>query len=167
MKRNKMNRDFLWAPWRMDYITNPNKGNNIFVEKANSDNDRDNLVLYRGEKSFVLMNLYPYNNGHLMIAPYEVYNDLSDLDSDTFLEITKLTQQSIIILKEKLNHQGINFGLNMGEAAGAGIKDHLHFHIVPRWVGDSNFMPVVGQTNVVMQGLFDTYDLLKPEFDSL
>ena len=162
-----MNRDFLWAPWRMDYITNPNKGNNIFVEKANSDNDRDNLVLYRGEKSFVLMNLYPYNNGHLMIAPYEVYNDLSDLDSDTFFEITKLTQKSIIILKEKLNHQGINFGLNMGEAAGAGIKDHLHFHIEPRWLVDSNFMPVVGQTNVVMQGLFDTYDLLKPEFDSL
>ena len=102
-----------------------------------------------------------------MIAPYAVYNDLSDLDSDTFFEITKLTQKSIIILKATLNHQGINFGLNMGEAAGAGIKDHLHFHIVPRWIGDSNFMPVVGQTNVVMQGLFDTYDLLKPEFDSL
>ena len=162
-----MNRDFLWAPWRMDYITSSDKGQNIFVEKANSNDDRENLVLYRGEKSFVLMNLYPYNNGHLMIAPYEVYDNLSDLDSDTFLEITKLTQQSIIILKEKLNHQGINFGLNMGEAAGAGIKDHLHFHIVPRWIGDSNFMPIVGQTNVVMQGLYDTYDLLKPEFDLL
>jgi len=102
-----------------------------------------------------------------MIAPYKVYNDLVDLDSDTFIEITKLTQKSIAILKNKLNHQGINFGLNMGEAAGAGIKDHLHFHIVPRWIGDSNFMPIVGQTNVVMQGLYDTYDLLKPAFDLL
>jgi len=162
-----MDKNFLWAPWRMDYINNPNKGENIFLEKSNSNNDRENLVLYRGKFSFILMNLYPYNNGHLMIAPYKVYNDLIDLDSETFLEITKLTQQSISILKNKLNHQGINFGLNMGEAAGAGIKDHLHFHIVPRWIGDSNFMPIVGQTNVVMQGLYDTYDLLKPEFDSL
>ena len=162
-----MSKFFLWAPWRMDYINNPNKGDNIFVEKYQSDNDRENLVLYRGEYSFILMNLYPYNNGHLMIAPYKVYNDLTELDSDTFSEITQLTQQAIKILKNKLNHQGINFGLNMGEAAGAGIKDHLHFHIVPRWIGDSNFMPIVGQTNVVMQGLYDTYDLLKPEFDLL
>ena len=162
-----MSNFFLWAPWRMDYINNPKKGENIFVEKAQSSNDRENLVLYRGKHSFILMNLYPYNNGHLMIAPYKVYNDLTDLDLDTFSEITKLTQKSITILKNKLNHQGINFGLNMGEAAGAGIKDHLHFHIVPRWIGDSNFMPIVGQTNVVMQGLYDTYDLLKPEFDSL
>ena len=162
-----MSKNFLWAPWRMDYIKNPNKGKNIFIEKANSNDDRENLVLYRGQSSFILMNLYPYNNGHLMVAPYKVYNDLVDLDSNTFIEITKLTQKSITILKNKLNHQGINFGLNMGEAAGAGITDHLHFHIVPRWIGDSNFMPIVGQTNVVMQGLYDTYDLLKPEFDLL
>ena len=162
-----MIKKFLWSPWRMSYIESTKKGENIFTEKANSSNDRENLVLYRGKYSFILMNLYPYNNGHLMIAPYKVYNDLTDLDSDTFQEITKLTQVSISILKNKLNHQGINFGLNMGEAAGAGIKDHLHFHVVPRWVGDSNFMPIVGHTNVVMQGLYDTYDLLKPEFDSL
>ena len=118
-----MDKNFLWAPWRMDYINNPNKGENIFLEKSNSNNDRENLVLYRGKFSFILMNLYPYNNGHLMIAPYKVYNDLIDLDSETFLEITKLTQQSISILKNKLNHQGINFGLNMGEAAGAGVRD--------------------------------------------
>tara|TARA_B100000029_G_C17279749_1_gene853008 strand:- start:89 stop:583 length:495 start_codon:yes stop_codon:yes gene_type:complete len=162
-----MSNDFLWAPWRMDYIKNPDKGKNIFIEKANSKNDRENLVLYRGKHSFILMNLYPYNNGHLMIAPYKVYDDLTELDSNTFMEITQLTQKSISILKNKLNHQGINFGLNMGEAAGAGIKDHLHFHIVPRWIGDSNFMPIIGQTNVLMQGLYDTYDLLKPEFDFL
>tara|TARA_B100000029_G_scaffold312991_1_gene305464 strand:+ start:13683 stop:14177 length:495 start_codon:yes stop_codon:yes gene_type:complete len=162
-----MSKKFLWSPWRMSYIESTKKGENIFTEKANSSNDRENLVLYRAKKSFVLMNLYPYNNGHLMIAPYEVYNDLTDLDSETFIEISKLTQTCISILKKTLNHQGINFGLNVGEAAGAGIKDHLHFHIVPRWIGDSNFMPIVGQTNVIMQGLYDTYDLLKPEFDCL
>ena len=162
-----MSKNFLWSPWRMSYIKSPSKGKNIFIEKANSKNDRDNLVLYRSKNSFILMNLYPYNNGHLIIAPYKVYDDLTKLNSETFNEITDLTQKSITILKKKLNYDGINFGLNMGEAAGAGIKDHLHFHIVPRWIGDSNFMPTIGQTNVIIQGLYDTYDLLKPEFDSL
>ena len=157
----------LWSPWRMDYIKNPDKGKNIFKIKAESSDDRNNLVLYRAKYSFVLMNLYPYNNGHLMIAPYEVYNDIVDLDKHTLNEIMFLTQKTISILKEKLNHQGINFGLNMGEAAGASIKDHLHFHIVPRWTGDSNFMPVIGHTKIHMQSLYDTYDLLKPEFELL
>ena len=160
-------KDNLWAPWRMQYVTNPNKGKNIFLEKSKSENDRENLVLYRGSKSFILMNLYPYNNGHLMIAPYEQYNDMTYVDSDTLNEIMQLTQQSIQILKDKLKSDGFNFGLNMGKAAGAGIDEHLHFHIVPRWIGDSNFMPIVGQTEVIMQGLYDTYDLLKPEFDLL
>ena len=160
-------KDNLWAPWRMQYVTNPDKGKNIFLEKSKSENDRENLVLYRGSKSFILMNLYPYNNGHLMIAPYEQYNDMTYVDSDTLNEIMQLTQQSIQILKDKLKSDGFNFGLNMGKAAGAGIDEHLHFHIVPRWIGDSNFMPIVGQTEVIMQGLYDTYDLLKPEFDLL
>ena len=160
-------KDNLWAPWRMQYVTNPNKGKNIFLEKSKSENDRENLVLYRGSKSFILMNLYPYNNGHLLIAPYEQHNDMTYVDSDTLNEIMQLTQQSIQILKDKLKSDGFNFGLNMGKAAGAGIDEHLHFHIVPRWIGDSNFMPIVGQTEVIMQGLYDTYDLLKPEFDLL
>ena len=160
-------KDNLWAPWRMQYVANPNKGKNIFLEKSKSENDRENLVLYRGSKSFILMNLYPYNNGHLLIAPYEQHNDITYLDSDTLNEIMQLTQKAIQILKDKLKSDGFNFGLNMGKAAGAGIDEHLHFHIVPRWIGDSNFMPIVGQTEVIMQGLYDTYDLLKPEFDLL
>ena len=160
-------KDNLWAPWRMQYVTNPNKGKNIFLEKSKSENDRENLVLYRGSKSFILMNLYPYNNGHLLISPYEQHNDITYLDSDTLNEIMQLTQKAIQILKDKLKSDGFNFGLNMGKAAGAGIDEHLHFHIVPRWIGDSNFMPIVGQTEVIMQGLYDTYDLLKPEFDLL
>ena len=155
----------LWAPWRMEYVSNPSKKGNIFLEKAKQDNDRKNLVLYRGKYSFVLMNLYPYNNGHLMVAPYQQYDDITLLSSKTILEIMELTQKSISILKNKLNSEGINFGLNMGNAAGAGIEDHLHFHIVPRWIGDANFMPILGHTKVIMQSLFDTYDLLKIEFD--
>ena len=160
-------KDNLWAPWRMEYISSPDQGKNIFLEKSKSKNDRENLVLYRGLKSFILMNLYPYNNGHIMIVPYEQHNDITQLDTKVLFEIMELTQKTIIILKNKLNSHGFNFGLNMGKAAGAGIDEHLHFHIVPRWIGDSNFMPVVGQTKVIMQGLYDTYDLLKPEFNLL
>jgi ATP adenylyltransferase len=155
----------LWAPWRMEYVSNPSKKGNIFLEKAQQNNDRENLVLYRGKYSFVLMNLYPYNNGHLMVAPYEQYDDMTLLNSKTMLEIMEITKKSISILKNKLNSEGINFGLNMGKAAGAGIDEHLHFHIVPRWGGDANFMPILGHTAVIMQSLFDTYDLLKTEFD--
>ena len=162
-----MNKKFLWAPWRMEYVTSPNKGKNIFLEKSQSKDDRKNLILYRDKRSFVLMNIYPYNNGHLMIAPYKKHNDITLLDADTLFEITQLIQKSTVILKDKLKSDGFNIGLNMGKAAGAGIDEHLHFHIVPRWIGDTNFMPVSGQTEVLVQGLHDTYDLLKEEFDLL
>ena len=157
----------LWAPWRMDYISNPDKEQNIFTKKAQSTNDRENLVLYRGENNFIIMNLYPYNNGHLMIVPYDKHDDMTNLNMNTLNEIMNLSKESMKILKLKLKSEGFNFGLNMGKAAGAGIDDHLHFHIVPRWSGDSNFMPVIGHTKIIMQSLFDTYDLLKPEFDLL
>ena len=162
-----MSEDFLWAPWRMDYISTTDKEQNIFVNKAHSENDRDNLVLYRAKNNFIIMNLYPYNNGHLMIVPYDKHDDMTNLDIDTLHEIMELSKESMRILKLKLKSEGFNFGLNMGKAAGAGIDDHLHFHIVPRWSGDANFMPVIGHTKVIMQSLFDTYDLLKTEFDLL
>ena len=162
-----MSKDFLWAPWRMDYISTTDKEQNIFVNKAQSENDRDNLVLYRAKNNFIIMNLYPYNNGHLMIVPYDKHDDMTNLDIDTLHEIMELSKESMRILKLKLKSEGFNFGLNMGKAAGAGIDDHLHFHIVPRWSGDANFMPVIGHTKVIMQSLFDTYDLLKTEFDLL
>ena len=162
-----MNKEFLWAPWRMEYISNPKKEKNVFLEKANSTDDRENLVLYRGDKSFVIMNLYPYNNGHLMVVPYEKSNDMTKLDLNILNEIMKLSQESMKILKITLKSEGFNFGLNMGKVSGAGIDDHLHFHIVPRWGGDSNFMPIIGHTKVIMQNLFDTYDRLRPSFDLL
>ena len=162
-----MNKEFLWAPWRMEYISNPKKEKNVFLEKANSTDDRENLVLYRGDKSFVIMNLYPYNNGHVMVVPYEKSNDMTKLDLNILNEIMKLSQESMKILKITLKSEGFNFGLNMGKVSGAGIDDHLHFHIVPRWGGDSNFMPIIGHTKVIMQNLFDTYDRLRPSFDLL
>ena len=125
-----MSEDFLWAPWRMDYISNPDKEQNIFIKKAKSKNDRDNLVLYRAKKNFVIMNLYPYNNGHLMIVPYDKHDDMTNLDIETLHEIMKLAQESMRILKAKLKSEGFNFGLNMGKAAGAGIDNHLHLIII-------------------------------------
>ena len=160
-----MDKNFLWAPWRMDYIQNPNKEQDVFLKKIKSSDDRKHLVLHRSVNSFVVMNLYPYNNGHLMVVPYEKYDDMTKLNVDTLSEIMSLSKDSMKILKDKLHCEGFNFGLNMGKAAGAGIDDHLHFHIVPRWMGDSNFMPIVGHTKIIMQSLFDTYDQIKPAFD--
>lgn len=162
-----MKKSFLWAPWRMDYISNPKKEKDIFIKKAKSKDDRENLVLYRGNNVFVVMNLYPYNNGHLMIVPFEKYDDMTDLDDEILFEIILTSKKCMKILISKFQCQGFNFGLNMGKAAGAGIDDHLHFHVVPRWSGDSNFMPVIGHTKIIMENLYDTYDKLKPSFDLL
>tara|TARA_B100000427_G_C15476236_1_gene580893 strand:- start:109 stop:600 length:492 start_codon:yes stop_codon:yes gene_type:complete len=162
-----MSKNFLWAPWRMDYIENPKKEKDVFLNKINSSDDKQNLVLHRAESSFVTMNLYPYNNGHLMVVPYKKYDDMTKLNTQILAEIMCLSQSSMKILKKELKCEGFNFGLNMGKAAGAGIDDHLHFHIVPRWMGDSNFMPVTGHTKIIMENLFDTYDKLKPAFDLL
>jgi len=162
-----MSKNFLWAPWRMDYIENPKKEKDVFLNKINSSDDKQNLVLHRAETSLVTMNLYPYNNGHLMVVPYKKYDDMTKLSTQVLTEIMCLSQSSMKILKKELKCEGFNFGLNMGKAAGAGIDDHLHFHIVPRWMGDSNFMPVTGHTKIIMENLFDTYDKLKPAFDLL
>ena len=157
----------LWAPWRMDYIRTPKEDGCVFCKKHQSTKDRENLLLFRGEESFVLMNLYHYSNGHLMISPYKHTSNTNDISAIGNQEIMSLTNKSMEIIKNIMGADGFNIGANLGKAAGAGIEEHLHFHIVPRWVGDTNFMPIVGQTDVIMQGLFDTYDLLKPEFDSL
>ena len=157
----------LWAPWRIEYIRSPKEDGCIFCDKPAGDNDREDLILYRGEKVFILMNLYPYNNAHLMIAPYIHVDNTEELDADTYKEIMVLADQSMAILKETIDAQGFNFGANIGAAAGAGIEDHIHFHIVPRWAGDTNFMPVLGHTKVEVQGLQECYDLLRPPFDRI
>jgi ATP adenylyltransferase len=159
----------LWAPWRMEYILAPKEedGVCIFCEKPQRNTDRDDLILYRGKYAFVIMNLYPYNNAHLMIVPYHHTNTMADLKRETLAEILDLADKTMDILKRKLRAEGFNFGANIGAAAGAGIEEHIHFHILPRWTGDTNFMPVIGHTKVLVQGLLETYDDLKPEFDNL
>ena len=157
----------LWAPWRMEYVKAPKEDENIFNDKVNSKNDRDNLILYRGDFFFIIMNLYPYNNGHILILPYKKISNMEDLNDNELLEIMKLAQEAMLIFKRKMNAEGFNFGLNMGRAAGAGIKEHLHYHLVPRWSGDNNFMPTIGNTKVIVQGLLETYDLIFPEFKKI
>ena len=155
----------LWAPWRMDYIRTPKEDGCVFCKKHQSTKDRENLLLFRGEESFVLMNLYPYSNGHLMISPYKHTSNTNDISSIGNQEIMFLTNKSMEIIKNIMGADGFNIGANLGKAAGAGIEEHLHFHIVPRWIGDTNFMPVVGNTKVIVEGLQETWDSMKPQFD--
>ena len=144
------------------------KKGSVFCNKSKEKhNDKDNLVLFRGKKSFVLMNLYTYNNGHLMVTPYKHVNSIQLLSQSCMNEIMKLSDRSMRIINKKLKSEGFNFGANIGKAGGAGIEDHIHFHIVPRWIGDTNFMPAIGQTKVMVGGLIETYDELKSNFDKL
>ena len=129
--------------------------------------DRNELILFRGENSFSLMNLYPYTNGHLMVAPFRHIDSFRGLDQVERLEILEQIDRCIDALSNVLNPDGFNIGVNLGESAGAGIKDHIHFHVVPRWTGDTNFMPVLGHTKVEVQGLQECYDLLRPHFDCI
>jgi len=158
----------LWAPWRMKYISGIEKKDEgcIFCSKPDQGRecDRDNLLLYRGEKCFVLMNLFPYNNGHLMIIPYKHTSDILDIDPDTSAELWSLVCKSKAALTAVMKPDGFNIGMNIGRTAGAGIDRHIHMHIVPRWNGDTNFMPVVGETKVISQSLNDAYDALLPHF---
>ena len=158
--------DHLWAPWRMAYIgadDDKDKGC-IFCVKPQEDRDEENLILYRGERCFVLMNLFPYNNGHLMIAPYAHIPDIEHLDAETLTDIMLTAQKSLAALRAALHPDGFNMGINQGTTAGAGIADHVHFHIVPRWNGDTNFMPVLADTKVMPDYLESTYHQLKPYF---
>jgi len=150
----------LWAPWRIDYILGPKPGECIFCTMPSQDSDRDNLILYRGKKNFIIMNRFPYNSGHLMIVPYFHTSSFQGLDTETLTELTLLTKASVDCMVEVMRPEGFNTGLNIGQAAGAGIKEHLHMHVVPRWVGDSNFMAVMEEIRVVPEHLLATYDKL-------
>ena len=158
----------MWAPWRMEYILQPKPKGCIFCDKPKQDGkERDNFILYKGTFSFIIMNFYPYNNGHIMVVPYRHLAKLELLNSDEKSEMMDLLSKSSTILENKMNCDGMNIGMNLGRIAGAGIDEHIHFHIVPRWSGDTNFMPVTGHTKVISQGLWELYDELKPEFDKL
>jgi len=154
----------LWAPWRMSYIKGEKHVHCILCDKPKEDKDKENLILYRGEAGFVMVNLYPYNNGHLMITPYQHARSPEELPDVTLNELMLLLKKSIKVLREAFSPDGMNVGLNLGAAAGAGIDDHMHFHIVPRWGGDTNFMTIVADVRVVPESLEETYQNLKPYF---
>jgi len=154
----------LWAPWRLKYIKGSKEKGCFLCKNLKSKQDRKNLILYRGERAFVILNRYPYNSGHLMIAPVKHTADFTDLSDGELLEIMKLTTRSIEVLKKVLKPMGFNIGVNLGRVAGAGLEDHLHFHVVPRWNGDTNFMPVNFDTKVMPQLLDETYEILKKSF---
>ena len=155
----------LWAPWRMSYILQVDQTEEcIFCTKPKEERDEENLILHRGEVCFAMMNLFPYNNGHLMVAPYRHTADLGGLSDEEHLEMMALAGQCTEILSEILKAAGFNIGMNLGRVAGAGIDQHLHLHVVPRWNGDTNFMPIVGDTKVISEALVDTYRKLREGF---
>ena len=156
----------LWAPWRMDYILGEKEKGCIFCRKPEEDRDEGNLILYRGLDTFVMMNKFPYNNGHLMIVPNRHCVEMEELTDRESCELFDLIKISLKVLKPTLRPHGFNIGINIGTAGGAG-EAHLHFHIVPRWTGDTNFMPVLGETKIIPQYLQETYRKLHAAFENL
>jgi len=158
----------LWAPWRMTYIDEGSKQPGcILCDKSKQSDLREALVIAQTTHSVVMLNKYPYNNGHLLLAPKRHENNLSNLSAEEYSDLNEALRRSVDIVRRALNPGGINLGMNLGRCAGAGIEDHLHWHVVPRWEGDTNFMPVVAETRVMPQHLLDSYDRLKPHFERL
>jgi ATP adenylyltransferase len=158
----------LWAPWRMEYILSDKKDVPcIFCPGRDRAQDKERLILYVGASTMVMMNKYPYNNGHLLVAPVRHLSDMEDLTDKENLKLLVMVRRSISILKKTMNPEGFNVGLNLGHVAGAGVEAHMHFHIVPRWNGDNNYMTVLGDVRVIPEHIRETYGKLKPHFDRL
>jgi ATP adenylyltransferase len=159
--------EHIWAPWRIKYIRMAKEGKEkgcILCEKPKENKDAPNYILHRGQKNFVILNSYPYNPGHLMIAPYRHVANLEELSKEELHEHYEMVSRSIEVLKKEFEPAGFNIGMNLGRAAGAGIDAHIHTHVVPRWSGDSNFMPVIADVRVLPEALAETYDRLKGKF---
>ncbi len=157
----------LWAPWRFGYLVgdDPIDGCPFCVlPERGPERDRESLILHRGEHAYVIFNAYPYNPGHLMVVPYAHEAEVETLDAAVAAELFELGRRSVAALKERVRCQGVNLGMNIGAAAGAGITEHVHLHAVPRWVGDTNFISVVGSARVLPRALSEMYDVLAPGF---
>jgi ATP adenylyltransferase len=155
---------YMWGPWRIQYIRGEKPAGCILCTKPAEDKDKENYILYRGKKNFIMMNRFPYNPGHLLVAPYRHTGNLEELTTAERNEHFELVSRSIQVLKEVTNPGGFNIGANLGRVAGAGIEDHFHSHIVPRWNGDTNFISVLADMRVVPQALAETYDALRGKF---
>ncbi|MFC2011291.1 HIT domain-containing protein [Chloroflexota bacterium] len=154
----------IWAPWRMEYMQIPKEAGCLLCQKSKQNNDEENHVLFRGEVNFLIMNIYPYNPGHLMIVPYRHIASPEELTDEELHEHFDIVSRSIRVLRQVFNPAGFNVGMNIGKAAGAGIEEHIHTHIVPRWQGDTNFMPVISDARVVPEALAETYQKLRGKF---
>ncbi len=159
----------IWSPWRYEYIKTFTKGGKeeCILCKLHTLSDKDAYIVYRGRYNYIVLNAYPYNSGHVMIVPYRHVDSLEKLNSKELEEMMELARRTIMVMKEALKPDGINVGINIGRAAGAGIEEHVHMHIVPRWCGDSNFMPVVARIKSLPIALEETYNLLKKQWSKL
>lgn len=160
----------LWAPWRMkyvEYVTIEKKRSCFLCEAARSQVSKESLVIFKDENWFVMLNLYPYNTGHLLVAPYRHVATLDDLTEEELRDLGQVLQKAVKLVKLTYNPDGFNIGLNLGRVAGAGLEDHLHFHIVPRWNGDTNFMPILANTKVIPEAIYDTYERLAKKLKEL
>ncbi|UCH35663.1 MAG: HIT domain-containing protein [Armatimonadota bacterium] len=160
--------DRLWAPWRMEYIERVDSGDECFLcAKPQENDDEKNHIIHRAETAFIILNAFPYSNGHLMVAPYRHTGDLLDLTEAELAAVMAEARLGTRLLTAAMSPQGFNLGINIGRIAGAGVADHIHLHIVPRWSGDTNFMPVIGDTKVLPQALDDSYRLLRNTLDDI
>jgi ATP adenylyltransferase len=155
----------LWTPWRIEYIEKHKDDECFFCKYIKEDDDKKNKVLFRSKYSFIVMNIFPYNSGHLMVAPYRHTGNFLEIKEEELSDIMRLTQICVAVLKEVLNPEGFNIGINIGRVAGAGVEGHIHIHIVPRWNGDTNFMPVLADVKTIPEHIERTYERLKPFFD--
>ena len=157
----------LWSPWRIEYILSKKADGCVFCEalQADASLDRDTLILHRGTQCSVMMNLYPYNNGHLLVIPHAHQITFEGLPEEALAEVMVLMNKCVAVLREALNAEGFNIGVNLGRIAGAGIEQHVHLHVVPRWAGDTNFATTVGQIRCIPESMPDTYDKLKAAWD--
>ena len=159
--------DWLWSPWRYRYVSQVSDSSTcVFCDKGAADaaKDRENLVLFRGQHCYALLNLFPYTSGHLMIVPYTHIAELSDVPAPALAEMMELAQRSEKILKQVYRCDGLNIGMNLGKAAGAGIAGHIHLHVLPRWFADSNFMTTIGESRIIPEDLATTWEKLRPLF---
>jgi ATP adenylyltransferase len=156
----------LWTPWRRAFVegSDERSGECFLCTIAAEHDDRNNLVVFRAARVFVLLNRYPYNSGHLMVAPFVHTGDLAGLDAAIANELMQVTQRAVDVLQRVYQPEAFNIGMNLGRPAGAGVPDHLHVHVVPRWTGDTNFMPVIGETKVLPESLDQTYERIEPIF---
>jgi ATP adenylyltransferase len=157
----------LWAPWRLDFVRGPKDGECIFCARPQDGDDEAAYIVHRGERSYVMLNAYPYNNGHLMVAPYRHVPSIEELGEAELLELMMLARRGMGALRDVHGPEGFNLGINQGTVAGAGVADHVHLHVVPRWGGDTNFMPVIGSTRVLPQALAESWAELHAAFARL